>query len=250
MGWLSSLLHKDQQQYPALANYSILGADMHSHLIPNIDDGAKSLEESVQLIRSLVDMGYKKLYTTPHIMGDFYRNTPEIIREGLEKVRVAVKNAGIPVELAAAAEYYFDEDFLRKLRTEQLLTYGDNYLLFEFSYLNPPENIKDTVFLMQTAGYKPVLAHPERYVYWMNNLEIFSDLVEHGVLLQLNINSASGYYGREAFKIAQHLIENNLYSFAGSDVHHTRHTAAMQQALQSDLLKQLVASGKLLNHTL
>ena len=112
---------------------SVLGSDMHSHFIPAIDDGSKSVENSVEMIRHFYNQGYKKVITTPHIMGDFYRNTPENILSGLEAVKHQLKSEGIPIEMEAAAEYYIDYEFEQKIKNEKLLTFGDNYVLVEIS---------------------------------------------------------------------------------------------------------------------
>jgi tyrosine-protein phosphatase YwqE len=163
---------------------------MHSHILPGIDDGAKNMEQSLSLIGELIDMGYRKLTATPHIMGDFYKNTPAIIHEKLIKVQQAVNQKGWNIELKAAAEYYLDEWFMEKLRREEpLLTFGNGYVLFETSYINPPVQLHEAIFLMKSQNYKPVLAHPERYIYFHENFNKIKELYEMGVLLQININS-------------------------------------------------------------
>ena len=161
-----------------LKDYSAIHTDMHSHLIPGIDDGAKTIEDSILLISELYNMGFRKLITTPHIMSDFYRNTPENIMSGLDKIKRTLKDEEIDMEIEAAAEYYFDDGFVRKLENEKLLTFGDNYLLFEISYINCPDNINEVVFKMQVQGYKPVMAHPERYPFWYNDFDKYKDFRE------------------------------------------------------------------------
>jgi len=229
---------------------SLLGCDVHSHLVPNIDDGSKGLDDSVNMITKLYEMGYKKIITTPHIMSDAYRNTPETILGGLEPVKAALKEKGVPVELSAAAEYYLDFDFERKLDNEKLLTFGNNYLLFEVSYMNPPDNLYHAIFKMQTLGYKPVLAHPERYNFWHTDFEKYESFIDKGVLLQLNINSLSGYYSMATKKIAEQMIEKNMISLLGTDCHHTGHINLMKEVVYEPHLQKLMESGKLLNTTL
>jgi len=229
---------------------SVLKCDIHSHFIPAIDDGSKSLENSVEMIRTFYNLGYKKLITTPHIMGDFYRNTPEIILNGLEKVKHQLRVEGIPVQLEAAAEYYVDYEFEHKIGKEKLLTFGDQYVLIEISYVNQPENLERVLFKLQTNGYKPVLAHPERYPFWYAKIEQFETLFNNGVLLQLNINSLTGYYSPATKKLAETLIDKNWIRLLGSDCHHTGHTDLLKQVVYSPYLKKLVDSGLLLNATL
>lgn len=230
---------------------SVLGCDVHSHLVPGIDDGAQTMEDSINLIKQLYHLGYKKIITTPHTMSDFYRNTPETILGGMEKVRAELKDAGIPVQLEAASEYYLDYDFEQKIDSEPLLTFGkNNYLLFELSFINPPDNLYQAIFKMQLKGYKPVLAHPERYNYWHGNFDKYEELMDKGVLLQLNIGSVSGYYSPATKKIAEKMIDKNMISLLGTDCHHDRHLAAAKQSLYEKSLHQLVESGLLLNKEL
>jgi len=217
-----------------------LNTDMHSHLIPGIDDGAKTVEESLELIRVMQSLGYSKLITTPHIMSDYFRNTPEIIAEGLELVRAALKKENIPVEISAAAEYYIDDGFIRKLEVEPLLTIGDNYVLTEVSYINPPDNVEQVFFRLMVLGYKPILAHPERYPFWYRNLDQYRRFYEMGVTLQLNMNSLAGYYGPDAKAIGEKLIDMDIITALGSDMHHMRHGAAMQQVVKERYLQKIL----------
>jgi protein-tyrosine phosphatase len=233
------------------SDLSIVGCDIHSHFIPGIDDGAKTIEDSVQMIAEMHALGYKKVITTPHIMGDFYRNTPENIKEGLEKVRAALKDANIPIAVEAAAEYYLDYDLERKLDEGNLLTFGkSNNLLFEISYLNAPENLFHFVFRLQTMGYQPILAHPERFNFWHSKFYKYENLIDKGVKLQLNINSLTGYYSLSTKKIAEQLIDKNMISYIGSDCHHMGHINLMKSVVYENHLRKLMDSGKLLNDTL
>jgi tyrosine-protein phosphatase YwqE len=231
-----------------LADYSSLGIDMHSHLIPGIDDGAKTIEDSIELIKNLHKLGFSKFYTTPHIMSDYFRNTPENILAGLEEVRAAVKNEGIPVEIFAAAEYYVDDGFVKKLENDKLLTIGDNYLLFEISYINCPDNIDEIIFRMQVLGYRPIMAHPERYPFWYNNFDRYQGFRDQGVLLQVNINSLSGYYGYEAKKTAEKMVDNGLVDLLGTDCHHFKHIEALRRGLKEKSLRKILMSNLINKH--
>lgn len=229
---------------------STLRCDIHSHFIPGIDDGAQTMEDSIQMLTEMYTLGYKKVITTPHIMGDFYKNTPEIILEGLEKVKTALREANIPLEVEAAAEYYIDFDFEKKLNEGKLLTFGNNYLLFEISYLNPPDNLDHIIFKMQTLGYKPVLAHPERYNFFHSDFKKYENFIEKGVLLQMNINSLTGHYSHSTKKIAEQMINKNMISFLGSDCHHFGHIELIKQVVYEKHLHQLFESENLLNKDL
>jgi protein-tyrosine phosphatase len=248
MSFLSNLFKKSPPSEPI--NLSLIGIDMHSHFIPGIDDGAQTMQDSVEMITAMAELGYRKVITTPHIMGDFYRNTPEIINAGLEQVRKEVAAAGVSIDIEAAAEYYFDFELERKLDNEKLLTMGDNYLLFEVSYMNSPDNLDGIIFKMQTQGYKPVLAHPERYPYWFRDMGNFERLKDKGVFFQLNINSLTGHYSPATMKVAEQMIDKGWYDFLGSDCHHAGHLELIRKVRSAPPLRKLVESGRLLNNTL
>jgi len=233
-----------------LADLSVLKTDIHSHFIPGIDDGAQTIEDSLMMIGAMRDFGYKKVITTPHIMEDGYRNTPEIIKSGLEQVKVAVKEAGINIEVEAAAEYYFDFDFEKKFQSGNVLTFGEKYLLWEIPFINPPDNINEIVFQMSMKGYRPVLAHVERYAFWQNNFDKYEELAGRGIYLQMNINSITGHYSLQTRKAAQWLIDKDLISFVGSDCHRMDHIELMKNAVKDKHFQKLLGSTKLLNKTL
>lgn len=238
-----------------LAPFHKLGADIHSHLLPGIDDGSASLDESLLMIRELAALGYRKLITTPHIMSDAYRNTPDGVRDGLSKLRAAVKEAGIEIELEAAAEYYLDEIFAQTLATRELLTFGGDqkYLLFETSYVASPMVLNDVIFELLTKGYKPVLAHPERYQYLWNEdaVEEVRTLKSRGLLIQVNLTSFGGRYSKRAASIARDLAQAGLIDFIGTDLHKPMQLETLLKTYQgSKELRQLIDSGKLLNASL
>jgi len=232
---------------PALKDLSSVAVDMHSHLIPGIDDGAKTLEDSILLIRHLHDLGYKKLITTPHIQQEFYRNTPEIILGGLEKVREAIRGMNLDIEIEAAAEYLIDDGFEDKVEKSNLLTFGEKYLLVELSYFNPHPNLKTFIFNLQVEGFKVILAHPERYSYWFDDMAKFEDLKDRGVFFQVNLVSLAGYYPDPVKKFAEKLIDRGMIDFVGSDMHNMNYMAALQRSLKERSLNRLLESGKVLN---
>lgn len=224
--------------------------DVHSHLLPGIDDGVQSIEQSLQIIKKFSELGYKKLITTPHIMNDFYQNTPEIIANKLQEMKQAIIAARIPIEIEAAAEYYFDEHFIDLVKSKsKLLTFGDNYLLFEIGFVSEPLNLKSIIFELITLGYKPVLAHPERYLYYHQKLDKLQDLIERGVLLQLNTNSITGYYSKDVKKVAEKLVKNQMIHFIGSDCHNERHFEVMKEAIDHKTYKN-ITSLPILNNSL
>jgi tyrosine-protein phosphatase YwqE len=222
MGLLDFFKRKPQEI--EVLDLSWLEVDMHSHLIPGIDDGSKTMEESLKLIKRLSDYGLRKLITTPHIMSEYYKNTPEIISMGLEELRKAIKNEGIPVEIAAAAEYYMDEIFLEKIKEgEKLLTFGDGYILVETGFINKPQMLLETLFQLEMSGYKPILAHPERYQYLIGDKSLVQDLVDRKILFQINLLSLTGFYSKPVKDFAESLLERNLVKFLGTDCHNERY---------------------------
>jgi tyrosine-protein phosphatase YwqE len=250
-----SFLRRNKKNDGASALVEPPKVDMHSHILPGLDDGAETMEQCLELIRAFKSLGYQKLIATPHIMGDFYKNTPENVLAQLEAVRAAVKQAGIDIRIDAAAEYYLDEWFVEMLKEDQPLlsfgngSHGNRYLLFEVSYINPAPQLAEAVFLMRSAGYRPVLAHPERYLYLYNDFAKLVQLYENGVLFQLNINSLTGYYSKASQLLAEKLIEHKMVNFIGSDCHSIRHLDALAQArTQKNYLKAL--NLPLLNNSL
>ncbi|WKZ66070.1 MAG: histidinol phosphatase [Flavobacteriales bacterium] len=246
MGLFGSLFGKKE---PVLgpADLSVLGCDVHSHFIPGIDDGAQSLEQSMDLLAAMRELGYRKVITTPHSMADGYRNTPEIILGGLEKLRAEVRRQGIDIQVDAAAEYYLDHELERKVTEGRVLTFGDRLLLFELPFISEPAMLLNIVFLMQTQGYRPVLAHPERYGFWHSDFSKYERLKERGVLFQLNLVALSGAYGPKAREVAERLIDAGSYELLGTDCHNMNHVEAIRNTLARPYLHKLIASGKLLN---
>ena len=239
---------KKKAEACAPLDFSVLKTDIHSHFIPAIDDGSPDLETSISLIKKMQELGYKKVITSPHVMSDFYKNTPEIILEGLADVRAELKRKNINMEISAAAEYYLDFDFEQKLGKEKFLTFGDNYILVELSFMQAPNNLFDIIFKLQMEGYKVVLAHPERYEYYAK--KDYEELVTRGVFLQINLLSLIGYYSPKIQQKVKELIAENQVSFVGTDCHNMNHAALYEKCQTQKDWHDLVNSGKLLNSTL
>jgi protein-tyrosine phosphatase len=209
---------------------SFIGADMHSHLLPGLDDGLQNIEQTVAFIQELQQLGYKKLICTPHILSDLYQNSPETILPKLELVRSALREKNIDVTIEAAAEYMVDIDFENYVKSnDQLLTFGKNFILIEMSYVAASNNIENVIFQLRLKGFQPVLAHPERYSYYFNNQDQYNRFIDLGCLLQVNILSLLGYYGEGSKKIAEMLLKNNVVSFVGTDMHHDNHMNALKK---------------------
>ncbi|HVW59088.1 MAG TPA: CpsB/CapC family capsule biosynthesis tyrosine phosphatase [Puia sp.] len=231
--------------------FGCLSCDMHSHLIPGIDDGARDLEDSLRLIRGLADLGYRKLITTPHVLVDYYPNTPTTIGNGYEIVQAELKKQDIGVEFHAAAEYLLDDHFINLLETDQpLLTLKDKMVLVELSFAVPAINLKEILFLVQLKGYQPVLAHPERYLYFGASKGWYEQLKDAGCLFQLNLLSLKGYYGKGSLELAQYLIKKKYVDLLGTDLHHQKHLENLRSTRISDAVKKLLDTGLIRNATL
>lgn len=223
---------------------------MHSHLLPGLDDGVKTFEESLKLVASLKAMGYKKLIITPHIISDIYRNTPEAILQKHDELRWHLTENNMDMETTVAAEYYLDESLMQKIRDkEKLLTFGDRYLLFETNFLSEPLNLKEFIFLASTSQYKLILAHPERYLYLHDKPELAEDLLNRGVLFQVNINSLSGFYSKAAQSMAYKLIDRGWVHWLGTDCHHEGHAGQTRQTISNKYFQKALTLP-LLNNSL
>jgi protein-tyrosine phosphatase len=194
--------------------------DIHSHLLPGIDDGAVTIEDTLFLTNELQQLGFKQCITTPHIFTTVWDNTKEIIEQ---KYRETLPALTKEISLRFAAEYMIDPYFVKLFQNESLATLKDNYVLVELSYINPPIQLYEILFDLQIAGYRPVLAHPERYPFYNSNFNEFTKLKNAGCLFQLNLLSTVGYYGVEATKSCELLLKKGLIDFVGSDIHHTNH---------------------------
>ncbi|MES2701145.1 MAG: CpsB/CapC family capsule biosynthesis tyrosine phosphatase [Bacteroidota bacterium] len=226
---------------PETADWSVFGADMHSHFIPGIDDGAKTMEDSLALIKGMADMGYKTIVTTPHIMIDYYANTAEIINSGLKTVQDALKENNIDVTLRAAAEYYIDDHFEQLLEQGPLLTIHKKEVLVEISMLFEPPGLANVLFNMQRKGYRPVIAHPERYLFFHRDISKYQELKDRGCMLQLNMLAITGYYGQNIKAVAEQLLARGLYDYIGTDMHHDKHAGLVNAIARSKDYHRLAA---------
>lgn len=212
--------------------------DIHSHILPGIDDGASTIEESIDLIKKMNAFGIQNFIITPHIMEGVWENTPTTIMNALRYLQEGLEKNGLSnIKVKAGAEYMLDHNFNELLSTKNLLPLKDNYILIEMSYLSPPLNLFETLFAIQIAGYIPVLAHPERYNSYHSNYFIYEKLKKAGCLFQLNLLSLSNYYGKEVQVTALKLLKNNMYDFVGTDIHHMRHLNYLEKITDKKTLK-------------
>lgn len=232
-------------------NLSFIGVDMHSHLLPGLDDGLKDIETTISFIGELHAMGYTKLICTPHILAELYPNSPETILPKLDLVREALKQNDIPVTVEAAAEYMVDTDMEKLVRSgKPLLTFGKNLILIEMSYLAASPNIEQVIFALKLKGLQPVLAHPERYVFYHGDFEKYERMADLGCLLQVNLLSLLGYYGKHIKVVAEKLFERKMVSLVGTDMHHINHLNGLKELATRKEFYKLIEGAELQNKTL
>lgn len=237
-----NFLKKAMRSDTATSSWDFVGTDMHSHILPGIDDGAQTMADSLELIESMYQHGYRKMVATPHSSEDIYPNSHATILEKRDEVRKVLAEKGIAMEIEAAAEYMIDERFVNMVeRGEKMLAIHDNRVLVEMSYLLESPYLHNGLFALQTHGYQPILAHPERYNFYHNHLDKYDELKEKGCLFQLNLIAFSGYYGKNVKKVATYLFQKGMYDYCGSDIHHPRHTHALHSVMDASVFKDLQA---------
>jgi tyrosine-protein phosphatase YwqE len=224
--------------------------DLHSHLIPGIDDGSKSMDDSIQMIEAFIAQGYTKLITTPHIMSHRYPNSKAIIEEGLVALKEELNARNIAIEIEVASEYYLDETVMDLVQERDIMTFGDNYMLFEMSYVQPLHYLDEMVYEMKIAGYNPVLAHPERYIYMHEDFSKYERLKESGLLFQVNIPSLGGFYTKAIQTAAKQIADAGMIDFIGSDAHKIRHLDALREVRAQKAYAKVFENNTILNQTL
>ncbi|MFT4025044.1 MAG: histidinol phosphatase [Flavihumibacter sp.] len=240
-----------REKHPSV-DLSGIGVDMHSHLVPGIDDGSPDAETSLSLIRGLKELGYARFICTPHILRDLYPNDDASIGFALGQLQAALDSNKDSTAVSAAAEYMIDDYFEQLLAEKKpLRCLSGNLVLVEFSFVSLPYDWKKVFFDLQVAGYQPVLAHPERYTYLAAEKAIFRQMADMGILLQVNINSLTGYYGKLPLQLATEMIRQKIVSLLGTDCHHQRHLDAMRNAARlMPAVNRLLDDGVLMNSQL
>ncbi|MEO6490237.1 MAG: CpsB/CapC family capsule biosynthesis tyrosine phosphatase [Ferruginibacter sp.] len=220
-------------------SYFPITTDIHSHILPGIDDGSPNIETSIELVKGLMELGITRSIATPHIISDMFRNDAASIGRALDELNAELKVQNLEFEVTAAAEYMMDAYFFELLqRKVKLLPITGNIILTEFSYATLPHSPEQMSFAIITEGYTPILAHPERYPYYYHDHNMYHHLQDLGFLLQINLLSLSGYYGKEAARAANYMLKNGLVSYVGTDLHHDRHLAGLKEAVRKDVFKK------------
>lgn len=228
-------------------DFSTISVDMHSHLIPGVDDGAKDVVDSIQLINGLKELGFTKLYTTPHTLQDIHPNTQETLKNAYSLLEGKLPE-GITIDLSS--EYYMDEQFHNQVRDRSVMPLPGNRLLIEFSQISRPHDLEEVIFDLGIKGYNIILAHPERYLFFHKQFTYFTRLKEMGIELQVNALSLTDHYGKNIRSIAEKLIEKEMIDFIGTDIHHVKHLDILKRVPESKFFTRLVDSGLLKNQSL
>lgn len=227
-----------------------VSTDIHCHVIPGIDDGSRDVETSIELVERMQSWGINRIIATPHVTQDTFENTPASMGYALSLLRAELDNKGNSIDISHSAEYRIDELFVSQLEQGLVVAMPNNYLLVENSFIQEPWNLDRILFDLKVKGYKPILAHPERYHYYHRHFDRYKEIRSAGTFLQINLLSLSGYYGKDEKNIAMKLIENNLVDFLGTDMHNHRHADAIEEFLASKDYKRIKDRLALKNDTL
>ena len=251
MRFWQSFFRRNGPQHLAGLIQALGGVDIHSHLVPGVDDGARDVDDSLSMIQAMVALGYRGAITTPHIHLESYpANSAHSLQIPYGHLQQALVAKEVSFTVKLAAEYFFDDQFQGLIQQNELLTFGSRYVLFETSHQNRPLQLDQVIFDLQNRRYKPVFAHPERYLYAWDNPRLLHVLRDKGVLLQVNLNSILGVYNRKVQQTARYLLEKGMVSFLGTDAHQIHHLNMARKTLELAELSELVKRNRLLNETL
>jgi len=243
-------LFSSKSHHSSTPSLQLLQSDTHAHILPAIDDGPVDIDQATELVRRLSGLGLQRLHATPHVMADHYHNSRELILQRYDQLINVLAAEKVSVEIICAAEYFLDENFAILLDKEELLPLSEKYLLVEMSTVSPAPGLYDFLFEIQTHGYVPLLAHPERYVYYHQNFSLYEELKTRGCLFQVNLLSLGGYYGRKIKSIAWKMIKQEMVDFLGTDAHHLDHVRFIEKSIQSSKMAQLLGSYSFMNSQL
>lgn len=216
---------------PAEAARLCFDTDIHCHLVPGVDDGASTPQESVELIKEMKKWGIKRIIASPHVTQNTFENSIDTIEPAMAELKHELSAQAVEIDIDHSAEYRIDELFMRRLEEPGLMMLPDDYILIENSFMQEPWNLSQLVFDLQVRGLRPILAHPERYSYYYNKKERYDELHQAGLAFQINLLSLAGAYGKAEQKVAQYLISKGYVDFIGSDIHNMRHIDAINAYL-------------------
>ena len=194
--------------------------DFHTHILPNVDDGSKSVEETFSLLKEAEAVGFDSIISTSHYIENYYESPVEERQEWINALSMALKKERINVNLYLGNEVYFSENIIKLLNENKIAKINNSkYMLFEFAMNVKPINVYDVIYELLQNKIIPILAHPERYRFVQQDPSLIYELIETGVLMQSNYASIIGWYGEKTQILVKKFLESNMISFLGSDVH-------------------------------
>lgn len=226
--------------------------DVHSHMLPGVDHGAKDIDNALELIQAQIEMGVNKFVLTPHITKSTFENTPNTINNAYETFKKALDGTDFDIQLAVSAEYRLDEFSLDQFDKDMYLPMPKNHLLLENAYQQERIDLDDIIFNVQLKNFTPILAHPERFHYYAHKKQRFQQLHDAGTLFQVNIMSFAGYFGNTARNNAEWLLQNDLIDFLGSDIHNMEHVQVINDYIKTKDYRKIASKldGRILNDTI
>lgn len=240
-----------KKKYEPIPIFEVLGTDMHCHLVPKVDDGSKCIEESVECMKALASVGYKKMILTPHFQTPRFENDEDDIVRRYEEMKRQVADMGVEIDICGiGGEYRIDSGFAKRLENPRFLQIGGKYVLVEFSLHQQMMGCDEMIFDMQMKGYEVILAHPERYPYLNVGGSRMEQLKNQGVFFQVNVLSLGGFYGEEAKRRAFEMVEGGLVEFLGTDTHNSMYAQALIDLTHNRKVEKLLMNHEFLNKTL
>lgn len=207
--------------------------DIHCHIVPGIDDGAPSADVAASLVERMQAWGIKRIIATPHVTEETFENDSTTIDPALGELHRELAARGNKIQVEHSAEYRIDGLLMHRLEKNDLMPYPNNFLLIENSFLQEPWDMNQFVFDIQLRGIRPILAHPERYLYYHHKPERYRQLHTAGLQFQINLLSLAGYYGSAEQKMARSLLKEGLVDFIGTDLHNSYHVDSIESYLRS-----------------
>ena len=245
------MLNLFKKKYTARPIFAPLGTDMHCHLVPRVDDGSKCIEESVECLQTLWEVGYRKVIITPHFQHPRFPNDEDDIKRRFEELKQQAKEQGVEIEIAGiGGEYRIDTGFAQRLENPRFLMVGGKYVLVEFSLHQQMMGSDELIFDLQMKGYEVILAHPERYPYLNVDGMRMEQLKNQGVYFQINALSLGGFYGEEAKHRAYEMLERGWVEFMGTDTHNTMYAQALRDLSCNRKVEKLIEKYQFMNNTL
>ena len=214
--------------------------DFHSHILPNIDDGAKDSNETIKMAKIAVQEGIHTMVATPHYIPFDHEVHRDEILESIEKTNKALEEENIPIKILSGMEVFADWEILKRIDQGQILTINDTrYILIELPMHDIPDYIDDLFFEIEVRGLLPILAHPERNKKIQNDPNILNEWIEKGVLTQINTGSLMGILGQASQETAEIFLKHNMVHLLGTDAHTSgRRSPRIKEAI--DIIKELL----------